>query len=78
MHSRRSFLFETWPRFAARHPWWVLGATGVALVTLVFAFGAFKGSYTDSFSFKGTDFQTIISKEVTGDGRVHLVAGSSD
>ena len=60
MQSRRSFLFETWPRFAARRPWWVLGATAVALVTLVFAFSAFKGSYTDSFSFKGTEAQQAV------------------
>ncbi len=60
MHAKRSFLFETWPRFAARHPWWVLGATAVALATLVLAFSAFKGSYTDAFSFKGTEAQQAV------------------
>ena len=32
---RPSFVFDTWPRRAARHPWRVLGATVAAIAALV-------------------------------------------
>jgi len=58
--SRRSFLFDVWPRFAARHPWYVLGATVLAVAGLVVSFGAFRGSYSDAFSIKGTEAQRAV------------------
>ncbi|HYM16794.1 MAG TPA: MMPL family transporter [Dehalococcoidia bacterium] len=56
----RSFVFDTWPRTAARHPWWVLGATALALAALVFAYSVFHGSYSDAFSMKGTEAQQAV------------------
>ncbi len=61
MASRRpSFVFDTWPRRAARHPWRVLGATVAAIAALVFTFSMFGGKYEDSFSIKGTQAQSAV------------------
>jgi RND superfamily putative drug exporter len=57
---RPSILFDTWPRFAARHPWYVLGAAALVLAALLLAFTAFRGSYTDAFSIKGTEAQHAV------------------
>jgi len=58
MSNRRpSFLFDTWPRFAARHPWYVLAATVLALIVLFGASRAFSGSYSNAFSISGTEAQ---------------------
>ncbi len=54
---RPSFLFDTWPRWAARHPWWVVGVTVLLLGALIATSSAFGGSYEDSFSIKGTQSQ---------------------
>ena len=51
----RSFLFERWPRLAARHPWQVVTAALVAVVALGALFVTFGGRYADSFSLPGTE-----------------------
>jgi len=57
---RPSFVFDTWPRRAARHPWRVLGAAIAAIAALVFVFSMWGGRYEDTFSIKGTQAQSAV------------------
>ncbi len=57
---RPSFLFDTWPRRAARHPWRVIGATVAVLAALIFLSSAYGGQYEDAFSINGTESQAAV------------------
>ncbi|MCH8161697.1 MAG: MMPL family transporter, partial [Chloroflexi bacterium] len=58
--QRDSFLFERWPRMAARHPWRVLIGTLILMVVLGALFARFGGQFTDSFTLPGTESQRLI------------------
>ena len=60
MDQPRSFIFDRYPRFAARHPWRVLAVTLAIVAALVVSARAFGGSYTDSFSVPNTEAQRAI------------------
>ena len=59
--QRQSWLFERWPRTAARRPWPVLIGTLIVLVALGVLFAGFGGRYTDNFSLPGTELTRISS-----------------
>ncbi len=58
--QRQSFLFERWPRMAARHPWRVLIGTLIVMVALGALFVQFGGRYADNFTLPGTESQQLI------------------
>ncbi len=57
---RPSFVFDTWPRRAARHPWRVVGGTVALLLAVIIASTAFGGTYQDAFSIHGTQSQAAV------------------
>jgi RND superfamily putative drug exporter len=88
MATRRpSFVFDTWPRLAARHPWRVIGGTVAVLAAIIVASTAFGGTYQDSFSIKGTQSQAAVDllkarfPQAAGDSTtivVHAPGGLND
>ena len=57
LSSRRSFLFDRWPRFAAHHPWRVLAGGLAVIIALAVASNTVGGSYVDRFSIPGAESQ---------------------
>ena len=55
--SRRSFLFDRWPRFAAHHPWRVLAGALALVIVLAIAVNTVGGSFVDRFSIPGAESQ---------------------
>ena len=87
MPERRSFLFDRWPRFASRHPWYVLAGALVTVVGFVALHAVAGGQYRDSFSLPGTESQRLIDllkerfPQTAGDPAfvvVHAPAGMDD
>ena len=60
MPKRRSFLFDRWPRFAARHPWYVLAGALVIVLGIVALHAVTGGQYKESFNLPGTESQRLI------------------
>ena len=60
MSRRRSLLFERWPRFASRHPWYVLAGALVTVVGIVALYAVAGGRYTENFNLPGTESQRLI------------------
>ena len=60
MTPRPSFVFDRYPRFAARHPWRVLAGAAMILAAFVVMAVAFGGSYSDAFSIPNTESQRAI------------------
>jgi len=58
--KRRSFLFDRWPRFAARHPWYVLAGALVIVLGIVALHAVTGGQYKESFNLPGTESQRLI------------------
>lgn len=57
MPRKPSFFFDRWPRFAYRHPWYVIGLALVILGACGLAYGRWSGHYADSLSLPGTESQ---------------------
>ncbi|MDO8617232.1 MAG: MMPL family transporter [Dehalococcoidia bacterium] len=57
---RRSLVFERWPRFALRHPWWVLAGVVVVLAGCAALWASTPHKYDDSFSVSGTESQALV------------------
>ena len=55
--SRRSLLFDRWPRFAAHHPWMVLAAALALIIALGIASTTAGGEFVDRFSVPGAESQ---------------------
>jgi RND superfamily putative drug exporter len=53
-------LFDRWPRFASRHPWWVIGGTALVLVALAFVYRVADGAFGDAFVIPGAESQEMI------------------
>jgi len=60
MPRKRSFLFDRWPRFASRHPWYVLAGVLVILAGIVGLYAVAGGRYVNSFSIPGTESQRLV------------------
>jgi RND superfamily putative drug exporter len=58
--SRASLLFERWPRFASRHPWWVIVATALALAAAGVLFATTRGTFGDAFVIPGAESQEMM------------------
>ncbi len=52
---------SAWARFAARHPWRVLGTTIAVMVGLVVLYAVARGSYAETFAIPGTESQRLIT-----------------
>ncbi len=61
MANGPSFLFERWPRFAARHPWPVIAGAVAALAACAGLFAVARGQYADHFSIPGMESQRAIN-----------------
>lgn len=59
-NNRKSFLFDTWPRYAARHRWRVLLSGLLAIAALIAVSTAYGGDFVDRFSIPGTDSQAAL------------------
>ena len=55
--SRRSPIFDRWPRYASRKPWTVVAGVVLIIVVLAIAARIANGSYSDDFSIPGTESQ---------------------
>ena len=58
--QNHSLLFETWPRLAHRHPWFVLLGALVALLVTGFAFVLGRGEASTVTGLAGTESQDLI------------------
>ena len=74
MSARRSLLFDRWPRFAARHPWWVIAATTLALCVSAVIYASADGEFGDAFSIPGAESQELMDLL---EERFHSNAGDS-
>jgi RND superfamily putative drug exporter len=53
-------LFDRWPRFASRHPWYVLAGVLVTVLGIVALCAVAGGQYKESFNLPGTESQRLI------------------
>jgi RND superfamily putative drug exporter len=53
-------LFDRWPRFASRHPWYVLAGVLVTVLGIVALYAVAGGQYKESFNLPGTESQRLI------------------
>ena len=60
MPSKRSLLFDRWPRFASRHPWYVLAGGLIVVSGFIALYVITGGSYTTSFEVPGTESQRAV------------------
>jgi RND superfamily putative drug exporter len=60
MPSKRSFLFDRWPRFASSRPWPVLGTAIAALIVFAALYLVAGGQYGDAFHIPGAESQRLI------------------
>jgi len=60
MPERRSFVFDRWPRFASRHPWYVIAGALVTVAGIVALHAVAGGQYKESFNIPGTESQRLI------------------
>jgi RND superfamily putative drug exporter len=60
MPRKLSFLFDRWPRFASRHPWYVVAGALVIVVGIVALYTMAGGRYVNSFNIPGTESQRLI------------------
>ena len=58
--ERASLIFERWPRFAMRHPWFVVAPTFGVLLTCAVLYLVAAGSYGDAFSIPGAESQRLV------------------
>jgi DNA-binding MarR family transcriptional regulator len=81
---KESFLFDRWPRFAMRHPWWVIGATVLTLVACAGLYTAAAGKYGDAYVIPGADSQQLVDlleerfPSTAGDSAYVVVAPRTD
>ncbi len=57
---REPFLFSRWPRFAVRHPWFVILTTVLFLAVSGAVYATVGGEYGDSFVIPGAESQKMI------------------
>lgn len=60
MRPRPSLLFERWPHFATRHPWYVLAGTLVFLMSFIVLYAIAGGSYASRFTIPGAESQRLM------------------
>ena len=60
MRVRESFLFDRWPRFASRHPFWVILTTVLVLAACAIVYAITDGKYGDAFVIPGAESQEMI------------------
>lgn len=60
MNQGNSFLFDRWPRIAARNPKRVLGAALAVIAALIAVNTAVGGTFVDRFSIPGTESQAAV------------------
>ncbi|HJX61718.1 MAG TPA: MMPL family transporter [Dehalococcoidia bacterium] len=60
MPRPRSFLFDRWPRFASRNPWYVLAGALATVAGIAVLYAVAGGDYKESFNLPGTESQRLI------------------
>ena len=60
MPQKRPFLFDRWPRFASRHPWYVIAGALLTVVGIVTLYVIAGGQYVESLNVPGTESQRLI------------------
>ena len=59
--EKRSFLFDRWPRFACRHPWFVIGGALLLVATCGVLWSTMRGEFgTGGFTLPGAESQALI------------------
>ena len=67
----RSLIFDRWPRYASRRPWFVVLGVVLVIATLFVASEIADGSYSDNFTIPGTESQDafdLVSERFQGLG----------
>jgi len=87
MPPKRSFLFDRWPRFASRHPWYVIAGALVTVAGIAALYAMAGGRYVEGLNIPGAESQRLIDlleerfPQTAGDPAfvvVHAPAGMDD
>jgi RND superfamily putative drug exporter len=60
MPPKRSFLFDRWPRFASRHPWYVIAGALVTVAGIAALYAMAGGRYVEGLNIPGAESQRLI------------------